>query len=74
MSRKEAYTDWNAVPVIFDIPIACVLMGRNYDTIKRWCEVGKIPAHNTGNGWLFEKEVFRDWIKKLMQGGETTCS
>ncbi len=56
-------TSWDEVPVMFDIPVACILTGRTYESVKKLCQQGKIPAFKVGQEWRFEKETFRQWLQ-----------
>lgn len=62
--RSKIPTNWDDVPVIFDLPYACILLGLSYDWLKKLVEQKKVPAHKVGNGWRFEKTEFINWLKK----------
>lgn len=62
--HKKLPTNWEQVPVMFDLPYACALLGLSYDWLVRLARNGQIPAHKVGRGWRFEKEELLEWLKK----------
>lgn len=74
MTKMKPICDWSAVPLMFDIPIACAITGRSYENIKYLCGKGQIPAFKVGNEWRFDKDLFREWMQKQslenMKGSE----
>lgn len=60
--RQPIITDWNDIPLVFDIPIACRILGRSQDNVKRLCQKGLLPARKVGREWRFEKTRFMRWI------------
>lgn len=67
MRKFAVITRWEDIPLIFDIPIMVRLLGRSYDSVKKMCLQGKIPAFKIGNEWRFDKETVQRWMKA---GGE----
>ena len=63
MSKQRLPTSWDDVPVMFDLPYACVLLGLSYEWLKRLAEQKKVPAHKVGKGWRFEKTELLEWFK-----------
>jgi excisionase family DNA binding protein len=45
-----------------------VHMGVSKETVYRWLERGKIPAHRIGKLWKFKASEVDEWVK---QGGAT---
>ena len=66
MPKQRTFTSWEEIPVVFDLPVACVLTGRTYENLKKLCQQGKLPAFKVGNEWRFEKETFRRWMNDQM--------
>ena len=63
MPRQRTPTNWDDVPVMFDLPYACVLLGLSYDWLLRLARNGKVPAHKVGKGWRFDKSELREWLR-----------
>jgi excisionase family DNA binding protein len=40
-----------------------VHMGVSKETVYRWLERGKIPAHRIGKLWKFKASEVDDWVK-----------
>lgn len=59
---KANITDWDNVPVVFDIPMAARILGVTPEGIKRRCQRGELPAFKDGKLWRFEKTAFMDYI------------
>ncbi len=57
-------TNWDDVPVVFDLPLAARILGVTYEGIKKRCQKGEIPAFKDGKLWRMEKEALRDYIRK----------
>ena len=68
MRKIETITSWDDVPLVFDLPIMCRLLGRSYENIKQLCQKQKIPAFKVGTEWRFEKDTIQGWMKN--QGNE----
>jgi len=39
-------------------------LGVSKETVYRWLERGKIPAHRLGRLWRFHKAEVDDWVKR----------
>lgn len=64
MRNKTAIiTNWDSVPLIFDIPIMARLMGRSYENVKKMCQRGQFPAFKVGQEWRFEKGAVQNWVQ-----------
>lgn len=44
MRKFAVITRWEDIPLIFDIPIMARLPGRSYDSVKKMCLQGRLPA------------------------------
>lgn len=62
MRPKSLIYNWDSVPIVFDIPIMVKIIGKSYDTIKKMCQKGQIPAFKAGNEWRFRKDSIQKWI------------
>lgn len=63
MKKIATITSWDDMPLVFDLPIMCRLLGRSYENIKQLCQQQKIPAFKVGNEWRFEKDAIQGWMK-----------
>ena len=45
-------------------------MGVSKETVYRWLERGKIPAHRMGKLWKFKPSEVDEWIKRGGAGEE----
>ncbi len=61
---QRTVTDWNSVPVIFDISFACRLLGKTQESVKRMCTTGQLPAFKAGKEWRIDREAFRKWMRE----------
>ena len=53
MQTPNCIISWDDVPIIFDIPFCCVLIGKSYDCIKKCVKNKKFPHLNlAANGDL----------------------
>jgi excisionase family DNA binding protein len=39
-------------------------LGVSKESIYRWLERGKIPAHRVGKQWRFQAEEVNDWVRR----------
>lgn len=58
--KKE--TNWDKVPVIFDIAYAATLLGISLDTMHKLCQKGKFPAFKVGKLWRVNKDDLMTYI------------
>lgn len=65
MPREKPITDWEQVPVVFDLPLASVIFGYTVDTLKRKAKTGEFPAHKVFDEWRVDKEEAMQFYKKL---------
>ena len=50
-------TNWQEVPVIFDIPMAARLLGKTVEVVRRMIVNGQLPAQKTGGEWRLRKDT-----------------
>ena len=62
MRLKVTITSWDDVPLVFDIPIMCRLLGRSYENVKKMCQRQKIPAFKVEREWRFRKDAVQEWM------------
>lgn len=73
MAKMKPVCDWSDVPVIFDIPFCCALLGKSYDRMKKMCQKREIPAFKIGSEWRFNKSEVMHWASSgTWNGGEGT--
>lgn len=62
-NKRTYVTDWNKVPIIFDIAYAANLLGMTYEYARRMCVKGIIPAHKiSANSWRINKSEFMKYL------------
>lgn len=61
-------TNWDEVPLVFDIPLACRMLGKSQENVKKMCQRGAIPAFKAGKEWRFEKGAVMAWIERQTTG------
>lgn len=65
MYRTKTITSWSQVPVVMDLEMACLILGRNYEALKRDARTGKFPAFKNGlKNWAVKKEDLLDYIDR----------
>lgn len=47
-------------------------LGVSKESIYRWLERGKIPAHRVGKQWRFQTEEVNEWVRRGEASDETT--
>ena len=69
MRQQQLITNWETVPVIFDLPLAARLLGCNIETLKRKAQKNELPgAVKFGKQWRVAKGPLMKFIES---GGET---
>ena len=59
------FTNWAQVPVVMDLQIACMILGRGYDALKRDARDGKFPAFKNGvKKWAVKKDDLLTYIEQ----------
>lgn len=63
--RTRIYTDWTQVPIVMDLQIACIILNRGYEALKKDARDGKFPAFKNGDKkWAVKKEDLLGYIEK----------
>lgn len=58
-------TDWKEVPVIFDIPMACRILGKTTESVRKMLTTGELPAQKAGNEWRIRKDKMMEYLGYL---------
>jgi len=57
-------TSWDEVPVVLDLPWACRILGKSYESLKKRAQDGKLPgAFKDGMEWRINREKFRAYCE-----------
>ena len=67
MAVSRKFTNWDELPIVFDLPMASILTGQSCENLKRLCQRGQLPAFKIGKEWRFEKETLRKWMAEQMK-------
>lgn len=60
---RKSETDWNRVPVIFDLAYAAALLGVSLDWLHKLAQRGQFPAFKIGKLWKVRKEDLQQFIE-----------
>ena len=52
---RKAETNWDKVPVFFDLAYAATLLGLSLDSLHKLCQRGQFPAFKVGKLWRVRK-------------------
>lgn len=61
---KKFVTDWADVPIIIDLPYAALILGKTYESLKKYAQKGEFPATKVGEEWRVEKEQLQLYLAK----------
>lgn len=62
MEKRQKYiTNWEQLPIIFDLPMASLLVGIGEERLRQLSRAGKFPARKIGNSWRVDRESFKHW-------------
>lgn len=63
--QTRTFTNWAQVPVVMDLEIACMILGRGYDALKKDARDGKFPAFKNGvKKWAVRKDDLLTYIEQ----------
>ena len=65
LKKNRIITNWDEVPVIFDIPYAAVILGVTSEYLQQLARKDEFPAFKVGREWRIEKEDFRKYLENL---------
>lgn len=64
-SVQRVITSWEQVPVVMDLELACIILGRGYDALKKDAREGRFPAFKNGvKKWAVTKEDLLTYIER----------
>lgn len=63
-TKARKITNWEQVPVIFDLSYAALLFGYTIDTLQKKAKKGEFPAHKKLGKWLVFKDEAEKWLKE----------
>lgn len=56
------YTNWDSVPITFDLRIASILLGCCDKTVRKLVRDGKLKAKTECKPWVFQKKDIQDYL------------
>ena len=67
MQKARPIYDWAKVPLVIDVPYACVILGVTYDTLLRRIKKGELKAFRVGKVAMQTKiDEFATFVKKRL--------
>ena len=57
MQKTKFVCDWSKVPLVIDVPYACVILGVTYDTLLRRIKKGELKSFRVGKAVRDRKSV-----------------
>jgi excisionase family DNA binding protein len=61
---RNSETDWNRIPVVFDLAYAATLLGVSLDWLHKLAQRGQFPAFKIGKLWRVRKDDLLSYIEK----------
>lgn len=62
---QRVITSWEQVPVVMNLELACTILGRGYDALKKDAREGRFPAFKNGaKKWAVTKEDLLAYIER----------
>ncbi len=62
MQKTKLVNDWSKVPLVIDVPYACVILGVTYDTLLRRIKKGELKAFRVGKAVRITKSELRRYM------------
>jgi len=63
--KQSLVTDWNEVPVLFDIPLACRIFGVQRGALYKWIKEDNMPFIKICGGSVrFSKSAILNWLNE----------
>ena len=56
------FTNWDSVPLTFDLSIAALLLGCCDRTVRKLVKEGKLKAKTNCRPWVFQKEDVQKYL------------
>ena len=63
IQHRKTIKNWDDVPIVVDIAFVSRLLGQSYETVKRHCQSGRLPAFKTGKEWRLSKTALQNYIE-----------
>lgn len=61
----RTFTNWNQVPVVMTLQVACIILGRSYDNLQKAAKEGTFPAFKNGKRkWAVKKDDLLAYIEQ----------
>ena len=54
--HQKIYCDWDKVPVLMDVGMACILLGLSDKMVRQMLRTGQLPGVKLGREWRIPKE------------------
>ena len=68
---RQTITDWQSVPVIFDLPFCSRILGQSVESLKKRAQRGELPgAFKCGGHWRVDKSALRSHIENGVKVSE----
>lgn len=64
MARERPFTNWDDVPVVFDLALGARILAIAPETLKKYCADGKFPAHKVFNSWRIDKAEMQQYLRE----------
>lgn len=68
MTRTKFVYNWDAVPVVVDLPYVACIFGVSVECLKKWSQNGEFPAFKAGKLWRVNKADLIDYIENQKAG------
>ena len=62
MQKTKFVCDWSKVPLVIDVPYACVILGVTYDTLLRRIKKGELKSFRVGKAVRITKSELRRYM------------
>lgn len=62
MQKTKLIYDWSKVPLVIDVPYACVILGVTYDTLLRRIKKGELKSFRVGKAVRITKSELRRYM------------
>lgn len=61
-AKRKHPTNWNEVPIIFDLPYAARIVELSVDCLKKRAAAGTFPAYKEGKDWRVRKTALMEHV------------
>ncbi len=56
LKKVHLHTDWLDVPVMMDAAAVAIILGKQYQTVVKALQTGRLPGRKVLGGWLIRKD------------------